>query len=231
MKYGILFATVSVVLLLQAVVLGGFWWLLAWPGTSFAIVASAYLRMGPRVFGKRSDGTMAWYAVIPLLPYLLLTWLMWHVVRMTTREDCCNEAAPGLFVGRRPLAGDVPPAVAMIVDLTAEFPECRAVRTGRQYVSFPMLDAGTAREDDFAAVVDRVASSNGPIYIHCAQGHGRTGTLAAAVMVVSGQAATADEAIRRLREVRPHLDLSRKQAAFVRRILGKRRGRERPVAD
>ncbi len=127
-----------------------------------------------------------------------------------------------MLVGRRPLAGEIPERVALVVDLAAEFPECRAVRNGRQYISFPMLDAEITGTVGFGAVVDRVVESNGPVYVHCAQGHGRTGTLAAAVLVVRGQAATADEAISQLREARPRLDLSRKQIAFVRRFLDSR---------
>jgi len=37
-------------------------------------VGLAYLRLGPGVFGKKADGTMAWYSFVPLLPYLLAAW-------------------------------------------------------------------------------------------------------------------------------------------------------------
>jgi hypothetical protein len=74
MKYAVTFAAMAVLLVFQAVTYGGLWWALVWPGASFAIVASAYLGIGPCVFGKKADGTMAWYAVAALLPYLLLTW-------------------------------------------------------------------------------------------------------------------------------------------------------------
>jgi protein-tyrosine phosphatase len=222
MKYGILFATVGIAFLLQALMHGGPWWALVWPGVSFGIAASAYIGIGPRVFGKNADGTMAWYTVVTLLPYLLLTWLLWHLVRATTSEDCYNEVAPGLLVGRRPLGGEVPKQVKTIVDLTAEFIECRAVRHGREYISFPMLDTGTSGNDVFNDIVNRVAESSETVYIHCALGHGRTGTLAAAVLVVRGKAATTDEAISQLREVRPRLELSRKQVKFVRRFIENR---------
>jgi protein-tyrosine phosphatase len=219
MKYGILFTLMGVVLLLQAVMHGGLWWAIVWPAASFGIVASAYLGIGPRVFGKRADGTMAWYAVVVLLPYLLLTWLTWHFMRVIAREPCYNEVAPGLLIGRRPLASEIPKTVTTIVDLAAEFPECKAARHGRQYISFPTLDTGIAEEGAFMQVVNRVAEADGVVYIHCAQGHGRTGTLAAAILIVRGHAASVEEAVARLQQVRPRLDLSRSQVAFLKRLF------------
>jgi protein-tyrosine phosphatase len=114
------------------------------------------------------------------------------MVRLTSSEDCWNEVVPGVFVGRRPLANEVPEEVTLIVDLTSESAEVRAVRTGRRYLAFPMLDTGTACEDDFERLVRRVADWQEPVYIHCAQGHGRTGLVAAAVLVAKGHATTAD---------------------------------------
>jgi protein-tyrosine phosphatase len=48
----------------------------------------------------------------------------------------------------------------------------------------------------------------GTIYIHCAQGHGRTGMFAAAVLLSSGQAATPEEALRLVTSARPGVRLS-----------------------
>jgi protein-tyrosine phosphatase len=218
MKYGLLFLLLGVVLLMQSALVGGLWWLLLWPGLSFAIVGLAYLAIGPRVFGKRTDGTMAWWAVLLLLPYLLLTWFVWHAVRMISKEPCYNEVVPGLFVGRRPLAGELPPNVALVVDLTAEFPAVRSIKDERVYVAFPTLDASTADESAFRQLVERITQCSDPVYIHCAQGHGRTGTLAAAVLVARGYCANIDEAVSTLQRARPRLDLSRRQLEYLKRV-------------
>jgi len=121
MKYGILFLILGGIVILQAGMIGGVYWILVWPGLSFVVVAAAYLGLGPCVFGKRPDETMGWYAVALLLPYLLLTWLTWHVARLISSEECCNNVVPGLYVGRRPLANEVPDDVTLVVDLTSEF--------------------------------------------------------------------------------------------------------------
>ena len=108
MKYAALFLTLGPALVIEAVICRGLYWLLVWPGMSLTLVGLAYLRLGPSVFGKKSDGTMAWYSVALLLPYLLVAWVVWHVARIVGREDCYNEAAPGLFVGRRPRSNELP---------------------------------------------------------------------------------------------------------------------------
>jgi protein-tyrosine phosphatase len=218
MKYGLLFLAMGIVLALQAGWLGGAGWMLVWPGLSFTLVGMAYLGLGPRVFGKRPDGTMAWGCVAALLPYLLLTWFTWHLARSLSREACCQEVAPGMFIGRRPYPAEVPASVTLIVDLTAEFPERFGVRHGREYVSVPLLDTETGTEGVFTSLVERIANWKGPAYIHCAQGHGRTGMVAAAVLVAKGQCATIDDAVRKLQSVRPRLALGKRQLAFVRNV-------------
>lgn len=221
MKYGTLFLIFGIIFGLQAALLRGLYWLLVWPGVSFGLVGLAYLGLGPRIFGKRPTGTVAWYSVVVLLPYLLLTWFAWHLARHLSREDCCNEVVPGIFIGRRPLAAEVPDGITMIIDLTAEFPEQYGVRSGREYIAAPMLDTGTTTEIAFKSLVERIAHRDGPVYIHCAQGHGRTGMVAAAVLVTEGRCTTVEEAVLRLRTVRPRLDLGRDQLAFVRHICTK----------
>ena len=163
-----------------------------------------------------------WYAGLVLglllLPYLLAAWAVWHVARIVGREDCCNEVAPGLFVGRRPLAGELPSQVSLVVDLAAEFIECRAVRTACRYISAPVLDTGVMDEGAFLALVQEVAQWPGPVYIHCAQGHGRTGTFAAAVLLAKGHCDSVEAAVGQLRAARPRLALGKAQLQFVRRM-------------
>jgi protein-tyrosine phosphatase len=219
MKYGILFLILGGIVILQAGMIGGVYWILVWPGLSFVVVAAAYLGLGPCVFGKRPDETMGWYAVALLLPYLLLTWLTWHVARLISSEECCNNVVPGLYVGRRPLANEVPDDVTLVVDLTSEFAEVEAVRTARHYLAFPMLDTGVPSEADFRQLVRHVTDWQGAVYIHCAQGHGRTGLVAAAVLIAKGHAATAEEAVAVLTMARPRLSLGKNQLAFLRRIV------------
>jgi protein-tyrosine phosphatase len=202
MKYVVVFSLFALYLAALAALLGGWCWLLLWPAFSFALVAAAYARLGPRVFGKRDDGRLAWWAVALLLPYLLFTWVVWHLQRLCSRQPSCHEVAAGLWLGRRPLRRDLPPGVVLVVDLTAEFFAAPGVRAGRDYLTLPTLDGTAPDEGRCREVLAHLAAHPGPVYIHCAAGHGRSALLAAAVLLARGLAADARQAEARLREVR-----------------------------
>lgn len=221
MKIGLFFLLLGTILSIQAVAVRGPWWLLLWPAMSCAVVAAGYLRFGYRVLGKRADGTIAWPAIVVLLPYLLLSWLIWCFLRLTSREPVFQELVPGVLIGRRPLPAEVPVNVGWIVDLAAEFPERSRVRRGRKYLSVPMLDRYVGDADAFVVAARDIAAANGTTYIHCAQGHGRTGTMAVAVLIAKGLCRSVDEALAKVQFARPGVRLSREQRQFVRSICGR----------
>ncbi len=191
-------------------------WLLAWSGISFVIVAAAYALRKPGVFGKRGDGTLAWGPCVLLLPYLLLTWLLWWCQTRFSQESVCDEVAPGLWLGRRPSAKELPPDVALVVDLTSEFGEPRAVRTGRAYLCLPTLDNAAPSREAFGEAVRRAAACDGAVYVHCALGHGRSALVAAAVLRARGLAGSPEEALAQIKQARPGVRLNRNQRAFLR---------------
>jgi protein-tyrosine phosphatase len=203
----------------EAVTLGGWGWLLLWPAASALLVALGYLGLGPRVLGKRADGRIAWWAVAVHLPYLGLTWLVWHLYRLTVKQVPCQQVAPGLWLGRRPLPGELPDEVTMVVDLTAEFHRTPALREHHRYVCVPTLDTAVPRERAFRELVELVAAWEGGVYVHCAQGKGRGATVAAAVLLARGLAADVREAERLLRKVRPGVKLQRTQRALLARLF------------
>src|SRR5512141_2977240 len=96
-----------------------------WSGCAFAVVGVAYLAHRARVFGKRPDGRLALVPVLALWPFVMLTWLTWHLVRQSRREPAWNVLPGGITIGRRLLAHEVPDGITAIVDLTAEFAEPR----------------------------------------------------------------------------------------------------------
>jgi protein-tyrosine phosphatase len=190
-------------------------WLLVWSGLSFCAVAAAYAFQKPRVFGKRPEGTLAWGPCLLLLPYLLLTWLIWYCQTRFTREAVCDEIAPGLWLGRRAAASELPPSVTLIVDLTSEFGEPRALRTGRAYLCLPTLDNAAPEQGAFRDAVQKVAAWEGGVYVHCALGHGRSALVAAAVLMARGLADGPEEALLQVKRVRPGVRLDCRQWAFL----------------
>jgi protein-tyrosine phosphatase len=218
MKYAAVFTLLGCILAFTALTSGGPALLLLWPAVSFLVVGAAYAGLGPHVYGKRPDGRLAPGAVIVLLPYLLMTWAVWHLSRALDRSACCHEIAPGLWLGRRPFARELPPGVSLVVDLTAEFAEPRAVREGRDYHCVPSLDATAPDERSLRSAIEKVAGWPGTVYVHCAQGYGRSALFAAAVLVRRGLAADARQAEAQLRQSRPGVRLSPAQRRLLDRL-------------
>jgi hypothetical protein len=212
MKYTAVFATFTALLSFLAPRLGGPWLLLLWPAASFGLVALAYAGAGPRLLGKQPDGTMRPGVLLALLPYLLLTWGTWHLARLLSREPPFARVVSGVLVGRRLLPGELPPGTGAILDLTSEFIEPAGIRRACRYVSLPILDASTLPVERVVPVLRELASLQGPLYVHCAQGHGRTGMVAAALLVARGDAPDARTALSLIQEARPGVRLSPAQA-------------------
>ena len=56
-----------------------------------------------------------------------------------------------------------------------------------------------------------VSALPGEVYVHCAEGHGRTALVAAAILLVRGKAATSDEAVQLVLESRAKAHMNRQQ--------------------
>jgi protein-tyrosine phosphatase len=217
-RYALIFFLLGVCLVTLAVSFGGLCWLLLWPAFDGLLLSSAYAGLGPRVCGKRVDGRIAWWAVVVLLPYLGLTWVVWHLNRAVSRERPCHEVAPLLWVGRRPFAHELPPGASLVVDLTAEFVAHPEVLRGRTYLCLPTLDMSAPDEKVFQYLVSRVVDWQGTVYVHCAAGHGRSATVVAAVLIARGLAGSVEEAEHLMRQVRPGIRLAPAQRSLLRRV-------------
>lgn len=219
MKYAVLLTLLGVAQSALAAQYRGIAWLLVWSGVSFIVVGAAYAGAGPGVFGKRPDGTMRAANVLLLLPYLLFTRTVWFLQTRLSREPARSEVLPGLWLGRRVGAAELPPDTRLVVDLTAEFPEPRAVRTGCSYLCLPVLDYTAPDERALQEVVLRVtACDEGVVYIHCALGHGRSALVTAAVLLGRGATGDAAEAERLVKAARPGVELSVVQRALLGRL-------------
>lgn len=190
---------------------------LAWPAVTFALVGLGYAGLGARPFAKGSHGKRHPIATVVLAPYLVISWVVLLALRLR-KEAPYHEVRPGLFIGRRPLrTRELPEGVTLVVDCTAEFPRLHPKHV--EYVGLPTLD-GSAPHDLGAAreVVERIQKHEGPVYVHCAAGHGRSAALVATVLVSEGRAANVREAITLMRGVRPGVGLSKSQRNFVRAL-------------
>ena len=218
MRYALIFFLLGACLVGLAVQTSGWGWLWLWPACSTLLVALGYAGAGARVFGKQRHGGYPAWAWALHGPYMVTTLSIWHLLRWTVPENAADEVAPGIWVGRRPFESEIAPSIKWVIDLTAEFWVARRVKAGREYVCYPTLDAHVNSETTFADTARHVAGLSGNLYVHCAQGHGRSAALVAAVMIARGLAMDVEEAERRMVEARPGVGLKPVQRALVRKV-------------
>ncbi len=185
-----------------------------WPGLNFLALGIAHARGAHGVFGKRAEGTLPLWSWALFLPLHLFTMAVWHVGRLISHEPAWNEFDGQLVLGRRLLAKEFPGGFANVVDLTAEFPEPQAIRKSSGYRCLRFLDGAAPVTEALRSAIKSLAP--GRTFIHCAQGHGRTGLFAAALLLSSGRAQTPADALAMLQRVRPGIRLSRQQRECLR---------------
>lgn len=183
------------------------WW---WPAIVLLAAWIVYLLQAPAAFGKRADGMLAWWSWPVWAPLFAYQWLIFELGRRVTGEPVANLVAPGLWVGRKPRASELPEGIAIVVDLTSEFSVSPGIKDGRSYLLIPTLDARAPAPAEIVAAVDAVVATPGSAFIHCAHGHGRSATVAAAVMLRRGEA-TLDDVEHKLKLKRPRIGLNAHQ--------------------
>ena len=194
---------------------------LIWSAISFGVVALGYAGLGPKVFGKRKDGRISLPLKLLNFPFLLFTWGIWHCSRFLSREDAFNTIDDDLVIGRRLLSSEIPEGFDHYVDLTAEFEEPLSARSRSTYRSFPILDASIPTVEKLRSVVEE--TQHGKTYVHCAQGHGRTGLFALALLLRRGKVESIEDGMALLKNLRPAINLNREQAVFMSRYLSETR--------
>lgn len=220
MKYGILFLILGLLIGGFAIQNGGWSLLLLWPAANCVIIGIAYFARIPQLFGKRPNGSLNPLTTIVLLPYLFYLWLIWHILRLIQSENAYDNLNDRLTIGRRLLYSEMPSDVQNVIDLTCEFSEPTPITTEFNYLSFPILDASVPALVELRDIVQKIDSLDGRSYIHCAQGHGRTGLLTAALLLKQNPDLTVDDAIEKIKSVRPALRCNREQMQTLHRFAG-----------
>ena len=224
---------------------GGWWWLVgaeAYLASCFLTVAAIY-GLRPAGFSvedipRRSIGSFILRVI--LLPYLALGGATLYFARWFDSEGLLNPVALGLFIGRLPFPSERTrvrdAGVQAVLKLCWEFPRLSWIDRDPRLATIhvPILDAAAPTESQFQTAVEVVTQSHVAgrcVLIHCAQGHGRTAAIVAAVLVRLELAADAGEALSSVRAVRPFAIASREQkAASIRYLAGAGRHRNVPIA-
>jgi protein-tyrosine phosphatase len=222
MKYGIIFLGLGTLLL------AGLWlWesltargIASYSALNFWVLGVAYLLRFPAIWMKRRDGVIHPVSFGLLLPLHLLNWISFLLATRVTSHPARHEVAPNLWLGRRPSAGEAKTIQTngkwAVVDMTSEFQEVQELRTAN-YLCLPTLDhtAPTPKQIENALSFIQVEIRQRPVLVHCALGHGRSATVAAAWMLRNGLAKSPEDADQKLRAIRAGVRLKAPQLRLL----------------
>lgn len=123
-------------------------------------------------------------------PYIVGSYLNWQIFRnkkVVKVGDC--------FIGSRLKKGDLQSFFknqnGYVIDLTCELPESCGVKKSYKYVSMPMLDIASHKEDELRKIVETINNilvqkkTDEFVYIHCLLGKSRSGMIA--IMAMTGE--------------------------------------------
>ncbi len=213
-KYSLTFAVLSASCLAAWLALqNGAGWVavpLLGPALSFALLSAAYAGAGARLLFKLSSGSRSPGAWLLHWPYFLLNTVTFSLYRKLSDEPAFVRVSGNLYFGRWLSAHEASSVNwEYVLDLAAEFAEVRPLRQLPGYRSLPILDATAPTEDQLRTAVDWVSRSveAGPVYVHCALGHGRSACVVIAYLLSAGQVGTVPEGIQLLKSLRPGVGL------------------------
>jgi protein-tyrosine phosphatase/membrane-associated phospholipid phosphatase len=178
-----------------------------WPAAGLALVVAAYWGTGPGIYRKH-DGR------IPLASRLLLGPILFgqYLSLLYYRRQCrpWDAVVPGVWIGRQLNERDARDArehgVTAVLDLTAEFSEAADFRSVI-YENLPILDLTAPTPGQLREAVAFISrhSSSGTVLVHCKVGYSRSAAVVGAYLLAGKHCSSTDEALARLRAVRPSI--------------------------
>ena len=224
MKYAIVFGLCAVSFICLASASQQWWITMIFGNIAIAFfgIALGFGFVGSRVLMKKRNGKLAVFSYILYWPFHLLNFLILWVFHKMIGENLFDEIVPGLYLGGRlwqSEASKLPPGIA-VLDLTSEFNKIPLAHPGA-YACIPLLDnrAPTLMQLRYGVLWIRKAMEHGPVYVHCAAGHGRSATFIVAYLLASKIFQDIESAIQLVRNKRPGIGLNRFQLEVVRQFL------------
>ena len=204
--------------------------LVAWPGAVALLLSLMYLGKAAGGAPERSLFALGPFAGILLLPYTIFGLLVLLLSRARSREPLADPVAAGVWVGGMPLPAGrermLGLGVGAVLNLCIEFPDLAGVRAaGIPYRRIPLLDGAAPHPDQLDEAVrwaEEQHRQGRTVYVHCAQGHGRSATVATALLVRLGVHADPEAAREAIQAARPGTRLGPAQRAVVARWCAQR---------
>lgn len=224
-KYAFVFLSLGMACVLAASQ-HSLWWLQLLEintGLAFGGVGLAYAFIGPRAFGKHPDGRLPLWSHAIFWPYFALNTFSLWLFHRAQRENAFDEIAPNLWLGCRLWTSDAKhfaQPIQSTLDLTSEFGEASFLRS-QSYRCLPLLDTTAPTLEQLRVGVHWIETQreNGPVYVHCALGHGRSGLFVLAWLLHTRRAASMETGLEQLRAVRPGVGLHPGQLQVLREFV------------
>ncbi len=195
--------------------------LMIYASVSFACMAIVYRQATSNLIPKNRDGRLSWWSWIPLGPYFFLNLVTFRLYRLFARGPAYTEVIPDLYFGRRLTGNEAAAAYLLgwqgVLDLAMEFAETRALRKLPGYRSVPLLDSTAPAEEKLKDAIAWIGDSlpKGPVYVHCAFGHGRSACVVIGYLLTTGVVQTVTAGEQRLRELRSGVRLNTDQRMLL----------------
>lgn len=192
----------------------------AYFAVAFSGVGLAYAFIGHAAFLKKPNGQLSLLSYVLYFPYHLLNWLGLLGFRRGGKENAFDKIDENVYLGCRLNRGDRQDierlGIKSVLDLTCEFSEIPALRQ-LSYRCIPVLDTRAPSPEQLKSGAEWIQeeSARGPVYVHCAMGHGRSALFVAAYLLLSGKARTAQEAIDTIKALRPRVGLHPEQVTLL----------------
>ncbi len=224
MFYALTFLAVGALWFYQATT-SPVWWLtflLCNVGLSFALVGLGFAlsvscgygsTYASQIFGKKANGKRKWWIYPIHWSFFILNGMIFHLHHWRSKENWCDEVFPQVWIGRLPIKQDQKAwselAVQGVVDATAEFMVQDYIKE-EQLLCIPTFDETPPSLEDLKEASAWIEEKRklGPVYVHCAYGHGRSATIVAAWLLTYGHCQSVKEAEDLMKEKRPKVRLN-----------------------
>jgi len=227
-RIGRMYAMGSIFLAVAAISLRPWGLLLLYPALSTGLIAAGYFGFGPGVFGK-SAGRLPLATKVVLAPVLVGQYLSLLHYRRQCRD--WDEVTDHVWIGRClndcEARAAIDAGVTAVVDLTGEFSAPKPF-LGVEYLHLPVLDltapSQTQLDEAVGFIADRAA--NGIVYVHCKIGYSRSAAVLGSYLIASGRANAAEDAMQKLRDVRPSIVIRPEVQEAIHRFAARMKTRE-----
>lgn len=185
-------------------------------GGASAALGISYIFSRPEFLRKRADGRLTVSSRLLFWPYHLLSYTSLILFRLG-RVEPFQEIVPGVYLGGWLFPWEQSKLaqlrITSVLDLTCEMGEPEFLRGVPSYLCVPLLDGTAPSAAQLRASIDfiRERLPHGPVYIHCAMGHGRSATVVAGYLLATGAARDLPAAIEAIRAKRPGIRVNAAQ--------------------